>query len=115
MTETQIQKAIVQHYRARGALGVFMCAVPNGGFRRPVEAAIMKATGTVAGVPDLLWIREGQAFFTEVKTEKGRLSPVQVRTLELLEAAGAICEVAYGLDQALSWLEQKRLLRGIAL
>jgi hypothetical protein len=114
VNETQVQRAIVQHYRARGAPGVFMCAVPNGGFRRPIEAAIMKATGTVAGVPDLLWIREGQAFFTEVKTDKGRLSPAQARTLEQLEAAGAICEVTYGLDHALRWLESTRLLKGSA-
>lgn len=114
MNETQIQRAIVQHYRARGAPGVFMCAIPNGGFRKPIEAAILKATGTVAGVPDTLWVREGQAYFVEVKTEKGRLSDNQVRTLEQLEAAGAICEVAYGLDHAIRWLETKKLLRGIS-
>jgi hypothetical protein len=39
--EDAIQRAVTQHYRH----------VPNGGYRRPIEAAIMKATGTVAGVP----------------------------------------------------------------
>ena len=58
--EDAIQRAIVQHYRQRAAPGVFMFAVPNGGLRSKIEAAIMKATGTVAGVPDTIWIKGGQ-------------------------------------------------------
>lgn len=112
--EDAIQRTVVQHYRARGAPGVFMFAVPNGGRRRPIEAAIMKGTGTVAGVPDTIWIREGQIYGLELKAPGGRLSEKQVRTLEQLEAAGAICHVAEGLDPALRWLEDKRLLLGKA-
>jgi hypothetical protein len=55
--EDQIQRAIVAHYRARAVPGVFMFAIPNGGLRSKVEAAIMRATGTVAGVPDLVLIK----------------------------------------------------------
>jgi hypothetical protein len=114
MTETEIQRAIVKHYRQRAAPGVFAFAVPNGGKRRPIEAAIMKGTGTVAGVPDMIWIREGQVFGLELKADKGKLTPVQVATLEEMEGAGAICHVAYGLTAALAWLEERALLRGTA-
>jgi len=34
--EDAIQRAVVQHYKVRRAPGVFMFAVPHGGFRRPI-------------------------------------------------------------------------------
>lgn len=58
-------------------------AVPNGGKRSAVEAAIMKGLGVKAGVADLciLWRcpewRLGTAGFIELKADKGRLSPAQ--------------------------------------
>ena len=70
--EAAIQRAIVQHYQARAAPGVFMFAVPNGGRRNPIEAAIMKGTGTVAGVPDTIWIKGGHVYALEVKPESGK-------------------------------------------
>jgi hypothetical protein len=77
--EDAIQRAIVQHYRQRAAPGVFMFAVPNGGFRRPVEAAILKAT--VAGIPDTIWIKDGQVYALELKAPGGRLTPAQEEVL----------------------------------
>jgi hypothetical protein len=54
--EDQIQRAVFQHIRARGVAGLVAIHVPNGGYRRPVEAAIMKGLGVTAGAPDvLLW------------------------------------------------------------
>lgn len=114
MNEIQIQRAVFDHYRSRASDGVFMFACPNGGFRRPVEAAIMKSTGVTPGVPDLVAVKSGRAYFLELKTEKGRLSDAQRITLEALENSGAVCEVAYGLDPALAWLEAQGLLRGRA-
>jgi VRR-NUC domain len=110
--EQQIQRAIVQHYRHRAAPGVFMFAVPNGGFRRPVEAAIMKATGTVPGVPDTIWIKGGQVYALELKAENGRLTEAQERVLIELREAGAMATHAHGLDEALRVLEGWGLLRG---
>jgi hypothetical protein len=110
--EQQIQRAIVQHYRLRAAPGVFMFAVPNGGYRRRVEAAIMKGTGTVAGVPDTVWIKAGRAYFLEIKAPGGRLSEAQEQALIALRAAGAMATHCHGLDQALRILEGWQLLRG---
>jgi hypothetical protein len=110
--EDAIQRAIMQHYRQRAAPGVFMFAVPNGGFRRPVEAAILKATGTVAGVPDTIWIKDGQVFALELKAEGGRPTEAQLATIAAMEAAGAYCCIAEGLDRAIAVLESWQLLRG---
>src|SRR5262249_5933049 len=75
--EDALQRAIVEHYRQRAAPGVFMFAVPNGGFRRPVEAAILKATGTVAGIPDTIWIKDGQVYSLQLQARGGQLSEAQ--------------------------------------
>lgn len=111
MTEAQIQRAIFQHYRLRGADGVFAFAVPNGGFRLPREARLLKFTGVVAGVPDTIWLRQGRMYALELKAARGRVSDAQARVLEAMEHCGAVVEVAYGLDAALTWLERHGLLR----
>jgi hypothetical protein len=40
--EQTLQRAIVAHYRACAVRDTYMFAVPNGGYRRPVEAAIVQ-------------------------------------------------------------------------
>ena len=47
--EAAIQRAVFQHLRARGAPGVFVFHPANGGYRKPVEAAILKGLGVVTG------------------------------------------------------------------
>jgi hypothetical protein len=95
----------------RLAPGVFMFAVPNGGYRRPLEAAIMKATGTVAGVPDIICIFQGRVYALELKAGRGRLTDVQRVVHERLREAGANVAVAHGIDHALAQLEAWNLLR----
>jgi hypothetical protein len=59
--EATIQSAVFAHLRARGAPGLFAFHVPNGGYRKPIEAAILKGLGVVAGVPDVIAIHQGAA------------------------------------------------------
>jgi hypothetical protein len=110
--EQQIQKALFTHIRARAQPGVFAFHVPNGGYRRKTEAAIMKGLGVVAGVPDVICIYRGRVYALELKSERGRLSPKQSETIAALVRAGAYTCVATGLDEALKQLEQWQLLRG---
>jgi hypothetical protein len=110
--EDLIQRAIVQHYQARRAPGVFMFAVPNGGLRSKIEASIMRGTGTTPGIPDTIWIKGGQVYALEVKAPGGRATEAQLATIAAMEEAGAFCCVAEGLDPALAVLEQWGLLRG---
>jgi hypothetical protein len=84
--EARIQAAIVEYVRAV-APGVLIYAIPNGGLRTKAEAARMKWTGTLAGMPDLgLVLPDGRACFVEVKTPKGRLSDIQMETFMLLKS-----------------------------
>jgi VRR-NUC domain len=112
--EAQIQRALFQHFRARGAPGVFAFHPANGGFRRPVEAAILKGLGVRAGVPDLIACRGGRFYALELKTDTGKLSDAQEQVLAALREAGAEVAVTYGLDAALAQLECWQLLRGVA-
>lgn len=53
-------------------------AVPNGGSRNVLEAMKMKATGTVAGIADLIiWLPNGKAVMCEVKNATNDQQPAQ--------------------------------------
>ena len=60
-------------------------AVPNGGKRDGRTAKIMKATGTVSGVSDLILLYNGSAYCLEAKTSKGRQSTNQLKWQEIVE------------------------------
>jgi len=110
--EAQIQRCVFQHLEVRGTRDVFAFHVPNGGWRSPAEAAILKGLGVRAGVPDVIVIKAGQAYALELKAPGGRLTSVQADTHAALRAAGATVAVAYGLDEALAWLEAWAVLCG---
>jgi hypothetical protein len=110
--EAAIQRAVFQHLRARGAPGVFAFHPANGGYRKPVEAAILKGLGVVAGVPDVFAVHNGRCFALELKAEGGRVTDKQLATIAAMEAAGAFTAIAEGLDRALAILEAWGLLRG---
>jgi hypothetical protein len=113
--EAELQRACIQHLQLRGAKGVVPFAIPNGGLRSKVEAAIMRATGTLAGMPDLGIVHRGQIFFIELKTETGKPSARQSAVMDGLRLAGATVAIAYGLDDALRQLEEWGLLRGTVM
>jgi hypothetical protein len=112
--EAQIQRAVFQHLKARGAPGIFAFHPANGGYRKPIEAAILKGMGLVAGVPDVIAIHQGRVYGLELKAEGGKPTPKQVETIAAMQVAGAITGVAVGIDEALAWLESHELLRGRA-
>jgi hypothetical protein len=111
--EAAVQKAIVAHLKARAAKGLFWFAIPNGGARSPVEAAIMKSTGTRAGVPDLGLVFEGRPYFLEVKAdEHARATEHQLKAMADITEAGGAAGIGYGLNQCLRILEDWGLLKG---
>ena len=111
-SEQEIQRAVFQHIRARGVPGLFSFHVPNGGYRRRTEAAILNGLGVVAGVPDILAIHQGRVFGLELKADGGKPTPAQANTMAAMERAGATVAHAQGLDAALAQLEAWGLLRG---
>lgn len=109
--EDQIQRAVIANLRMRQVKDVVFFHVPNGGARRPAEAAILKSLGVLAGIPDIVIIKNGHCYCLELKTEKGALSHSQSVAIERLARCGATVGIAYGLDEALAWLEKNELIK----
>jgi hypothetical protein len=112
--EQQIHRAVVQHLRQRGMPGIVFIHVPNGGKRRPIEAAIFKSLGVRAGASDLLLWHNRKSFALELKAAGGRATEAQLEFLADMGEAGAFTCLADGLDPALAVLEKWGLLRGVA-
>ena len=86
--EDQIQAAIVRYVRTV-ASGCICAAIPNGGLRDKREAARLKWTGTLAGMPDLILLGpDGAVIGLEVKSDTGRLSDAQKAIAEQWRALG---------------------------
>jgi hypothetical protein len=115
LPENAIQRAVIKHLRTRGAPNTFAFHPRNGGHdQRGRRAGINSGLGVVSGVPDIIILTPGQCYALELKTEKGKLSPQQTETMVRMGHCGAITGVAYGLDDALRWLEKNGLLKGAA-
>lgn len=87
--------------------------IPNGGKRGKREAAIFKAMGVKAGVPDLFLpcAREGyHGLYVEMKALDGRPSRAQLEMLKALSGQGYKCVVCHGADEARRVIED--YLRG---
>ena len=102
LTEEAIQRAVFTHLRMRAAPGVVAFHVPNGGYRRPVEAARLKGLGMRPGVPDVVAIHRGQS---NSCVRAAGATDAQRQAIEDLRAAGGHAKICHGLDQALSTLE----------
>jgi hypothetical protein len=86
--EARIQAAVIEWIRWCAPQTVVF-AIPNGGLRGKAEAARLRWTGVLAGVPDLAVLApRGRAFFLEVKTPDGRLSLDQREMFDRLVALG---------------------------
>lgn len=77
--ESKIQQACVRWFRLQYP-HLVLFAIPNGGRRGKVEAAIMKGEGVLAGVADLFLMHANfryNGLFIEMKTPDGRQSESQ--------------------------------------
>lgn len=90
--ESRIQQTCVRWFRLQyPALALNLFSVPNGGARRRVEGAILKAEGVTAGVSDLLLLWPSKGFHglcIEMKTPKGRQQPSQATWQKAAENGG---------------------------
>lgn len=109
--EQALQRSVIEHLAWRAKPDVFCFHVPLGGWRSPIEAAILKSIGTVAGVPDLICLFQGHCYALELKAEDGPVTDVQRVVHERLRAAGATVATATGIDAALEVLDGWGLLR----
>ena len=104
-SEESIHRAVVQYIERAVRPGVFWFHVPNGGARHRAEGGKLKAHGARAGVPDLIFVKDGRCCGLELKTECGRVSTAQQAAHTGLMMAGAEVDVAYGLDEAIEQLK----------
>jgi hypothetical protein len=98
--EARLQASVIEWIRLV-APEVLVFAVPNGGLRGKAEAARLKWTGVVAGVPDLaIVIHGGRVRFIEVKTADGSLSAAQRDIRGCLTALGTSPAIVRSIDDA---------------
>jgi hypothetical protein len=100
--EETLHKAVAQQARWSLARDCFWFHPPNGGSRNVIEATKLKAMGTRAGVPDLVFVRHGKAYFIELKAPKGRVSEAQSGALTEIQRAGAPVAICRNLDDVLA-------------
>jgi hypothetical protein len=91
--ESQIQRACKRWFDIQyPQFAPLLFAVPNGGLRGKLEAAIMKAEGMTAGVSDMIFLMSKKGYTSlciEFKTEKGRQSPQQKDWQRVVEMNGS--------------------------
>jgi hypothetical protein len=123
LAEHQIQRSVFDNFKARSAPHVFAFHPKNGGIHQiGRRAGINEGLGVVPGIPDVIVIRRDgdcvDVFALELKRESRRnrkMTEHEFRQGEVrgyLEKCGVTCGVAYGLDDALIWLEGHGLLAG---
>lgn len=98
--EDKIQAAIVAYIRAV-APRCIVFAVPNGGLRSKREAAKLKWTGVLPGIPDLIVLApHGVTIGIEVKAPEGKPSREQVKIGEEMLMLGHWWHLARSIDDA---------------
>jgi len=108
-SRAQIQRPVFDE-----APRVFAFHPANGGYRKPIDAAVLKGPGVSAGVPDVIAGHEGRCYGLEAKALGNRRTEAQLATIAAMEAAGTFGCIAEGVDPALAALEALGLLRGQA-
>lgn len=108
--ESKLQQSCVRWFRLQYPKYLIF-ANANGGYRSPIEAKIMQAEGVLAGVPDLtvlipchyIQVNDQRTmslpFFIEMKSDKGRLTPIQKERIEQIQALGYAVHVCRSLDE----------------
>jgi len=100
------QKAFIEWFRLAHP-GVVIFAIPNGGSRHPAEAARLKQSGVLSGVPDL-FIPAWKMWIEMKRKRGGRLSQSQADMMVYLRNFGYTCLVAEGCDDAVHLVTENK-------
>lgn len=107
--ESELQRMCIRWFRYQyRCIARLLFAVPNGGARNRVEAAIMKGEGVTAGVSDVILLYsngEYSSLCIEFKTEKGRQTALQKEWQKLAEMYGNRYEICRTFDEFKSLIE----------
>jgi hypothetical protein len=103
--ESEIQRAVIAHWRKLGVPGSLVAAIPNAG--------AMGQYGLTKGLPDLLVMAPGLPVgFIELKAKVGgRLSEAQLDFKMNCANVGAPYALTYGRDEPIAILEKWNVVR----
>lgn len=105
--ESRLQQACVKWFRYSYPKHLIF-SIPNGGARSRIEAAIMKGEGVTAGIPDLFIAAprisdykeaDYHGLFIELKSDTGKLSPVQREVVIWLSVSGYQVSVCRSVEE----------------
>lgn len=108
-TEEEEQAALFQYAEWQKHPWNLLFAIPNGGKRSPKTGAMLKRTGTKAGIPDIfLPVARSPHYglFIELKSLKGRIQPHQQVWHENLRKEGYAVEVCRGCEDAVKAIKE---------
>jgi hypothetical protein len=92
MTELQLQSKCFQWaWNEYPETRRLLFHVPNGGKRSKREAMNLKASGVVAGIPDMPFLWKGRLYAFEFKVDRNGLSDDQEETFIRWSEHGATC------------------------
>ena len=103
MSEASLHRAVSDFLRWAVSPCVWWTTFPLGGGGM-VRGAQIKAAGARNGTPDMLFVHLGRAYWIELKTKTGRVSPAQQECHAGLKQAGAevaICRSIEDVEAAL--------------
>ena len=103
MSELSLHTSVARYLRLVLGDKFFWTTIPAGGGGL-VRGKQLKAKGYIAGVPDILLVKESRAYWIEIKVGKGTLSANQKTLLPILERHGmptAICHDVYDVEGVL--------------
>lgn len=116
--EHRIQAALIDWWnRVHGEYGIpeiLLFAIPNGGWRDPVGAKILKSEGQRNGVSDLfLSVPRGDyhGLYVEMKAPEGVTSDAQRVFLKAVGAQGYLGRVCYSVASAMDEIRLYLLLK----
>jgi hypothetical protein len=114
LTEFDLHKAVAQFLDWCLSHPAFYSTFPAGWDRMSkTRAGMLYAAGLKAGMPDILIFHEGRTIGIELKAGKGKLSKIQVNTIERLTEAGVFVQVCRSVQEVEETLRILQLpLRG---
>ena len=101
--EEQLHRAVARFLDVALPEDAWWSTFPSGGGGK-IRGARLKAMGLKAGVPDILIIWRGEAFWIELKAKGGRVSSAQWETRTAIARAGSHVGFVYGVDEVDSLL-----------
>jgi len=104
--EDQIQKAVVEYLRT--AFPDFVTfSIPNGSNKSRAQAGLFKATGLLAGMPDLGVLMPGRVVFMEIKASRGSLTKSQQELFPEITGLGHPVWVCRSVDDVADVMRQE--------